>query len=658
MPIRSQPPPEAQQSPYSPTTIEPLLFEKFEGINTSALRVGVPDQMCAWLDGFMPIAPRNLRTLYGVGTTLYTAPGGTTIVFYGFANLGTAPIMVVFLSNGAVIQVNTATTVATTILAAATITSPSILNCGITQWGSQYLIIVANQTNGYWVWDGALVYKAGEISPVITLTNVGSGYTSAPTVTVVGGQGSGTSLVATISGGIVTGVSVVNPGSGYVATDTPTISFFGGNTAGSGASITAIVSSGTVVSLNIVNGGSLYSNHPVLGFVSSGPQSPASAIVTSVVNGTINAASVTFPGFYSANAATVTITDTAVTAAATLQLMPFGVQGTCAETYQGRVWVGKVATIFFTAPGSVSDFSTSSGGGNFTSRDSFLQIGFTELISSNGFLYLIADSSINYISGVQTSGSPPTTTFTNQNADPQVGSPYPASVETYGRQVLFANDFGIHVVNGAQVAKVSEMLDGVYNTVASFGGLQLASSQATIFGKKVWMTLVRIVDPVSGSTVNKLFMWNGKQWWASSQDMTLIFVKHQEINSVLTAWGTDGTVIKPLFNTASVAFEKIAQSRLWDAPGGYQFQKATSRLWTMAYYYSTSTPNLKVGIDNESGLMASLYTLTPSATGYFISSPQAVGQVGVLLGLTFRTNAADMALVSGMVEPGIVQYRG
>src|SRR5262249_53834866 len=163
----------------------------------------------------------------------------------------------------------------------------------------------------------------------------------------------------------------------------------------------------------------------------------------------------------------VVITDTAVTASATVMLMPYGVQGNAVETYQGRVWVAKDATIFFTAPGSFSDFSTSNGGGNFTSSDSFLQIGFVQLISANGFLYLVADSSINYISGVQTTGSPPTTTFTNQNADPEVGSPYPASVETFGREIMFANAFGIHVCNGAQVQKVSEPLDGVYNTVAN-----------------------------------------------------------------------------------------------------------------------------------------------------------------------------------------------
>jgi len=56
-----------------------------------------------------------------------------------------------------------------------------------------------------------------------------------------------------------------------------------------------------------------------------------------------------------------------------------------------------------------------------TSRhpDSFLRVGFTQLKQTTEFLYLIADSSVELYSGVQTSGVSPITTFTNQNADPK-----------------------------------------------------------------------------------------------------------------------------------------------------------------------------------------------------------------------------------------------
>ncbi len=68
----------------------------------------------------------------------------------------------------------------------------------------------------------------------ITLTNGGSGYTSAPTVVFSGGSGTGAAATAVISGGAVSYIYVRQSGSGY--TGTPTISFTGG--AGTGATAT------------------------------------------------------------------------------------------------------------------------------------------------------------------------------------------------------------------------------------------------------------------------------------------------------------------------------------------------------------------------------------------------------------------------------------
>ena len=119
--------------------------------------------------------------------------------------------------------------------------------------------------------------------------------------------------------------------------------------------------------------------------------------------------------------------------------IPLAISGTAIEVYSGRVWIANGPTITFSVPGSLIDFSSANGGGNFTSSDSFLRVAYIQLKQTNGFLYLIGDSSVNYISGVQTSGSPPVTTLTNQNADPEVGSPWPATVDVFSRNILFAN---------------------------------------------------------------------------------------------------------------------------------------------------------------------------------------------------------------------------
>lgn len=67
----------------------------------------------------------------------------------------------------------------------------------------------------------------GEII-AITVTNGGTGYTTAPTVSITGGGGTGATAVAVLSGDEVSEVIITNPGSGY--TSAPTISFTGDGT--------------------------------------------------------------------------------------------------------------------------------------------------------------------------------------------------------------------------------------------------------------------------------------------------------------------------------------------------------------------------------------------------------------------------------------------
>ncbi len=754
MPIQPQPPPDEQPNPFLPNAQEPNIFEEFAGINTSTSRYGVDDKQMSWCDGWFVVGPRQIRTMYGIGAALYTATGILTIVFFDFYNIAAVPYMVVFLSDGSIDQVRTTDGAITHIAPAATIVAPTRNTIDVTQWGSQYLIIVAQQLNGYWVWDGSVLFTAGGVSPVVTLTNVGSGYKTVPSVTAQGGGGSGAVFSATIANGVVTGVTVVKPGSGYLANNTVNLVFSGGNSGGSGAALTAVlsgtvgsgasltavmtqnssgitpfwfvsgvtinsgganytqftsvtvdaatgisgvtaqlslvISAGVITGVNIINpghypsagppgvtvtdngqffvtsvtisnGGSGYSPSAVATCTLGGtPQSQASLVLT-ITAGVITAVTVTNGGVYGSNSApTVTVTDTVTNAAGTITLMPFAIQGNAVETYQGRVWVANLAAFSWTAPGSFNNFATSAGGGNQISSDSWLRVTYVRLRSTNGFLYLVGDSSISYISGVQTSGSPPTTTFTNQNADPEVGTPYPATVTVFGRNIMFANAFGVQVSLGATVTKISEPLDGVYATVANFGGLNLSAAKATIFGKKCWVLLSMIVDPVSLATTNKLFVWSGdhKLWTSTPQDVTLTYIQHQEINSVLTAFGTDGTHIYPLFAQASTGFTKTVQSRLWAAPGGYQFVKASARLWMILGGPDTSPISVQVSVDGDQQQAANFvtYSIASSATPpVYVLSPTTVGQIGALTGLTIKTQQGDVSLWTAMLQNEVVQ---
>lgn len=713
MPIPKPQPPDLQPNPYTPPGPEPLIFEDFMGIDTQSTRMGVNEKQAYWCSGFFPIAPRNLRTLYGIGPILWTSPGAE-IVFFVFANIGALPIAIVFLEDGSIWQVVTTTGVVTNIAGTGTIVNPSPTTTGMTQWGSTYVLIINKQTNGYFVWDGTLLYQAGTLTPIVTLTNAGSGYTSAPTVSASGGHGSGATFAARINTtGAVTSVTVTSDaGPNYNRLEqissgpvSATIFFSGGG--GSGAAGTVNLQQiGTgsfgrlyqVSSITVTNGGTGYASAPTVTIsvnnlaINGGPDNLGPPILTALVgtSSPVIGVTVTNPGtgYQAGDTVTLSFSGGAGSGAAgTVTLMPFGLSGTGIETYAGRVWIISGALLQFSAPGSYTDFSTADGGGQVASNDSFLRVGYTALIQTNGFLYLIADSSINYISGVQTGGTPLTTTYTNQNADPEVGTPYPATAIVMGRDIMLVNSVGVHVMYGAAATKVSTPLDGVYNTVPNFNGLQLSAAKATIFGKKVFMCLVPVIDPVTGLLSNEIFMADDKfkKWWSSKQDVALTFIAAQEINSVLTAWGTDGGRLFQLFDQPSVGFTKTAQSKLWTTPGGYQFVKATTRFWGLTQYYGTQSQNVALAIDSEltsqpyvlsppapavtwynaSGQIATWSNSTPatatwstSTTGIRVFAPEAVGQQGVMTGMTLSTTCNDMAIVSAMMVDEVVAYRG
>jgi FtsP/CotA-like multicopper oxidase with cupredoxin domain len=67
------------------------------------------------------------------------------------------------------------------------------------------------------------LYMATGIVNYISILGGGSGYTSAPNVTITGGGGTGATALATVTGGAVTGITLTNVGSGYTSTPTVTI---------------------------------------------------------------------------------------------------------------------------------------------------------------------------------------------------------------------------------------------------------------------------------------------------------------------------------------------------------------------------------------------------------------------------------------------------
>lgn len=669
-----------------PESFFTFVFEGFEGLNTKPTRPAIEDQQCAWIDNFMPLGKNNARTLPDKGQALFTAASGTSVSHFNFGNIVETSYCIAFQGDGSIVAAPTTGAQPKTIAPAGTITAPTA-TIGLSQWGSQYILIAAPQTNGYFIWDGSLLYQAGTVGPTVTITNGGAGYTGTPTITPVNGTPNFATpavFASTVtSAGAVSTITVTSAGANYVATDVVNLAFSGGgSTTGTTAIAYASVVGGRVTNVSIVNAGSAYTSGTLVSFQGGGG---AGATATCTASGGVTAVTIATPGGGYTAAPTVIFTDTNnPVARAAVATMPFGVQGTTLETYANRVWIanGDAPTPpppknqeQFSAPGNPADFNTSDGAGSFLANDSFLRVGIHALKQSNGFLYEVGDSSVNYISGVQTSGNPPITTFSNQNIDPQVGSPWPSSVQVFGRAIVFANTFGVHALYGGAVQKVSLPLDGIYSTVTptgtlpSYGGLTPSAAVATIFGIHVYILLLPIIDPITNTQRNALLMWDGKRWWTASQSTTLIKIASLEINSVLTAYGSDGHAIYPLFQTPSNAITKTIRSKLWGDPS-YFMDKRAQLVYGLFQSNSNDAVGFTVAVDSEaqtqSVSVTNIFGVAWTATGGAavtwtnnVGDPvtwqggglarfqQRIPDVsGALLGLTLQTTGLDYSLIS------------
>ena len=382
----------------------------------------------------------------------------------------------------------------------------SIGRIGITNPGSGYTVApiitigAPSQTGGVQATAiCSITQTAGQVTG-FTISSGGSGYTTVPVVTLSAPPYPGTraTAVATISGGAVVAISIVNPGSGY--TTVPSVSFSSGS-----AAATAIIDTGSVTAIAVTNAGSGYTSPPSVTFSGGGGGANAAATselltfatgtltvsVTSGGSGYTNAAntvvsisgdSPTTPatgtaiisggqvtqvimtnhgaGYTNASNVTVSISGGGANVNATATAVVSTDQNTGVASFSGRVWIAVGRNVYYTAPSSVSDFTSLSAGGVALS-DSTLHGNITQIISANNFLYLFGDDSINVISDVRVTTAG-TTIFTNTNISASVGSKRPYSIFPYFRSLLFMNDYGVYALVGSTTTKVSDSLDGIF----------------------------------------------------------------------------------------------------------------------------------------------------------------------------------------------------
>jgi hypothetical protein len=171
----------------------------------------------------MTISPSgNLQTRQGIETVSTNVSSGSAI--QGIHYLDTPNLEEIIVAcNGSIFKSTSATSFATT---AGTVTSGAV-PVNFSQFNNR-LYYTDGASNLHFT-DGTTTYRQGTTLGSVSVTNPGTGYTSAPAVTVSAPQmayGTTASAVASYAasqGGIVTGVTVTNGGSGYTSAPTITI---------------------------------------------------------------------------------------------------------------------------------------------------------------------------------------------------------------------------------------------------------------------------------------------------------------------------------------------------------------------------------------------------------------------------------------------------
>lgn len=615
--------------------------------------------------------------LYGAGTI---APGATAGLTSAGANYLSVPSYTVFGGSGSGVQLQ-----------------PVVTNGAVTA------LTILNPGSGYLPGDVAQVAFSGGgtdssaiLTAVLNTTTVeflillsgGSGYT-AGTYSLGfsgGGGGSGAAGAFTVSGNIVTSVTLTSVGSGY--TTAPTVSFPGAG--GSGAVAETTLYPTSVASITITQAGSGFPSAPTL-TLSGGGGTGAGGTVT-ISGGAINSTTVTTAGSNYTEAPTVVVQSGINNAAsAILTLMPYGVSGSTLETYQQRVFIAypnemgnenNGGTFLVSAPESLSDFATSTGGDIFSNTDRFLRSQYTFLRQTANFLYAVADSSTSVISNVATSATTPaTTTFSYQNADPQIGSSWRDSAQDFSNTILFGNTFGIYGIYGGSVRKISSDVDNIFNAAVlppTSGALTPSSATANLYSRKHYLMLLTITDPFTNAARNVMLLWDQQSWFVASQSADLIYIGTQEVNSGITAWGTDGTSLYPLFQTASSTLVKKISTKQWGGDTSFMVKMAHS-LYLQAMDVSTAQSGITFSSASIDGTGLALLTansvtqqiisapsislsfnrtlefLAPSPLGamYALAAPQVPG---VALGVTLVSSSPDFVLQN--LTLGYIDYSG
>jgi hypothetical protein len=575
------------------------VVKQFKGLNTKANRTAIDEDEFSWIENGQPIGYANLKIIPNYSTVKDNSnvaiTWANTATHLTSGNINLTDYVVAFEADGRAEAYNTVTQAKITIASAGTFSASGVQTA---QWKNERLLIL-DAAKGYFTWDGNNVVSIGSVG-IIAVTAVGSGYTGNPTVVIgspLDGHGVQANAVASVLSGAVLNISLQNAGSGY-GVPPPSVTISGGG--GSGASaIAGVVTFATgTASAVVISGGTGYTNsaNTVVTFSGGGGSNAAGTAVLS--GGQVIEVVMTNPGSGYTNAANLTVT---VSGGGGSGAVLKGIVDTDANvgiaSFSGRVWIAAGRTIYYSAAGSYSDF-TSVSAGSFVLTDETLHGNVQQIISANNFLYIFGDDSINVISDVRvdTNGI---TVFTNTNVSASVGSRRAYAIFPYFRSILFLNDYGVYALVGSTTSKLSDPLDGIFPNIDF--SYPIYAGQVLLNNILCAAFNFRYYDAVFTQSYRYIqAVFFEKKWFITSQGNNLTYVTSVPLAGVITLFGTDGTTLYRLYQDASGAITSRIQTAL-NPMGDPIRTKQALKIGIEATATNASSITMNATVDSEAG---------------------------------------------------------
>jgi hypothetical protein len=204
-----------------------FVSKDFKGVNVTNNRTAIGEGEFAWLENTQPIGFGNIRII-NAPSNVAGITFANTVSYMASANIQNTEFLFAFQEDGSAQYVNIETDTLGNLAASSTFSNA---NVSIVQWKNERILII-DPNNGYKTWDGTNLVDIGSIGEV-QINDGGTNYTNV-TVTFsapdqAGGEQAAGEAV-TLANTIVE-ILVTNPGTGYTAAPTITITDAGGSNA-------------------------------------------------------------------------------------------------------------------------------------------------------------------------------------------------------------------------------------------------------------------------------------------------------------------------------------------------------------------------------------------------------------------------------------------